>query len=177
MRRIRCKLGLIKTADGSAYLEMGNTIVLATVYDFFVFYKNNSKGPKQFKGMRSSTLNDPLTITCEVFQAPFATSERKVHRMNEPAFLEIGETVERTFKPLVITDFFSQCEIIITVQILSVDGGQLSASINAVNLALIDAGIPLRDFLVSCTVGFINKTPVLGIYIMNLNNRFKSSGS
>lgn len=125
------------------------------------FYR---KGPKQFKGMRPiANLNDPLTMKCEVFQAPFATSERKVHRMNEPAFLEISQTIEKTFKPLVITDFFSQCEIIITIQILSADGGQLSAAINAANLALIDAGIPMKDFLISCTVGFINKTPVLDL--------------
>ena len=32
LRRIQCKLGNIQQADGSAFLEHGNTKVLATVY-------------------------------------------------------------------------------------------------------------------------------------------------
>ena len=32
LRRIECSMGLLTQADGSAYLEQGNTKVLATVY-------------------------------------------------------------------------------------------------------------------------------------------------
>ena len=32
LRRIRCSLGIFSQADGSAYLEQGNTKVLAAVY-------------------------------------------------------------------------------------------------------------------------------------------------
>lgn len=32
LRRIRCKLGVFTQSDGSAYLEQGNTKVLAAVY-------------------------------------------------------------------------------------------------------------------------------------------------
>ena len=32
LRRIRCKLGVFLQADGSSYLEQGNTKVLAAVY-------------------------------------------------------------------------------------------------------------------------------------------------
>lgn len=32
LRRIRCKLGVFSQPDGSAYLEQGNTKVLAAVY-------------------------------------------------------------------------------------------------------------------------------------------------
>ena len=32
LRRLRCRLGVFGQADGSAYLEMGNTKVLAAVY-------------------------------------------------------------------------------------------------------------------------------------------------
>lgn len=32
LRRIRCKLGVFTQPDGSAYLEQGNTKVLAAVY-------------------------------------------------------------------------------------------------------------------------------------------------
>ena len=32
LRRIQCKIGVYNQADGSAYIEQGNTKVLATVY-------------------------------------------------------------------------------------------------------------------------------------------------
>ena len=32
LRRIQCKMGVYSQADGSAYIEQGNTKVLATVY-------------------------------------------------------------------------------------------------------------------------------------------------
>ena len=32
LRQIRCKLGVFSQPDGSAYIEMGNTKVLAAVY-------------------------------------------------------------------------------------------------------------------------------------------------
>ena len=32
LRQIHCKMGVYKQADGSAYIEQGNTKVLATVY-------------------------------------------------------------------------------------------------------------------------------------------------
>ena len=36
-------------------------------------------------------------------------------------------------------------------------------SINAVTLALINAGIPMKDFVCSCAAGYIEGTPILGI--------------
>ena len=32
LRKLQCKLGVFQQADGSAFLEQGNTKVLATVY-------------------------------------------------------------------------------------------------------------------------------------------------
>ena len=32
LRRLRCRMGVFGQADGSAYLQMGNTKVLAAVY-------------------------------------------------------------------------------------------------------------------------------------------------
>lgn len=115
--------------------------------------------------------NEKLYMSCEIFEAPFATSDRKIHRNNEANLLDIADTICNTFKPMVITDFFSQCEIVITIQILSDDGGVLSAAINAASLALIDAGIPMKDFIVSCSVGFIDKTPVLDLNHLEIKSQ------
>ena len=43
------------------------------------------------------------------------------------------------------------------------DGGTRCAAINATTLALIDAGIPMSDFVVSCAAGYIDGTPLLDL--------------
>ena len=46
--------------------------------------------------------------------------------------------------------------------------GTRSACINAATLALADAGIPMRDLVTSCSAGYLNSTPLLGIYLFLL---------
>lgn len=46
------------------------------------------------------------------------------------------------------------------VQILQSDGGNYSACVNAATLALVDAGIPMRDYVCACTAGFVEDTPL-----------------
>ena len=38
LRRIACRMGVFGQADGSAYLEQGNTKVLAAVYYYYIYY-------------------------------------------------------------------------------------------------------------------------------------------
>ncbi|EDO26065.1 predicted protein, partial [Nematostella vectensis] len=47
--------------------------------------------------------------------------------------------------------------------VLQADGGNHVACINAVTLALINAGIPLKDYVSACTVSFVNDTPLMDI--------------
>ena len=43
--------------------------------------------------------------------------------------------------------------------------GTRAACINAASIALADAGIPMRDLVVSCAAGYLNSTPLLGISV------------
>lgn len=53
---------------------------------------------------------------------------------------------------------FSPCAL--PLQILQSDGGNYSACVNAATLAVIDAGIPMRDYVCACTAGFVDDTPL-----------------
>ena len=59
IRRLRCRLGAAPRADGSAYAEMGNTKVLATVC-----------GPHEAR--RPGEQLDCAALTCELSALPFA---------------------------------------------------------------------------------------------------------
>eukprot|EP00128_Syssomonas_multiformis_P001865 Colp12_sorted_trinity150504_noHs@29844 len=67
LRKIVCRMGVFKQADGSAYIEMGNTKALATVYGP---HEVRSRGKRQ-------PLHDRAIINCEYSQATFSTGERK----------------------------------------------------------------------------------------------------
>jgi exosome complex component RRP41 len=52
-----------------------------------------------------------------------------------------------------MTHLFPRSTISINLHVLSQDGSLLAACINATTLALIDAGIPMQDYVVACTAG------------------------
>lgn len=64
--------------------------------------------------------------------------------------------------------FDSSLGIVADWLLLQVDGGRLPACINVASLALIDAGIAMKDMVVSCSAGHVDgevsvhsATPVL----------------
>jgi exosome complex component RRP41 len=57
------------------------------------------------------------------------------------------------FSEVVHTNLYPHSTILVSLHVLSSDGGILAALINAATLALIDAGIPMSDSLVACTAG------------------------
>lgn len=64
-------------------------------------------------------------------------------------------TISSAFSSTLFTHLYPRSTIIITLAILSQDGSLLAACLNAATLALIDAGIPMSDYIVACTSGSI----------------------
>ncbi|KAL1919349.1 uncharacterized protein VTP21DRAFT_2042 [Calcarisporiella thermophila] len=151
LRKITCRPGVLCQADGSAYIEHGNTKVLAAIY-----------GPREARH-RGAILHDRAIFNVEFNIAPFSTSERKKRSKNDKRSLEIAALVKQTFEPVVMTTLFPRSQIDIYLQILQHDGGTLQACINAATVALIDAGIPMIDYVCACTGGCLEKQPVLDL--------------
>jgi hypothetical protein len=61
-----------------------------------------------------------------------------------------------------MTQLFPRSEIALFVNVIQDDGGARSAAINAVSLALISAGIPMYNFLCSCSASLVDSTPLIG---------------
>jgi ribonuclease PH len=76
--------------------------------------------------------------------------------------LELSAFIRQTFEPVILTSQFPRSQIDIYLQIFQNDGGVLQCCINAATLALIDAGIPMMDYVCACSVGCIDKEPTLG---------------
>ncbi|RKO87572.1 ribosomal protein S5 domain 2-type protein [Blyttiomyces helicus] len=128
LRRINCRTGLFSQADGSAYVEQGNTKCLAAVY-----------GPRE-PTRRGFILHDRALINVEYNVASFSSGERKQKLRKDRRLMEIAMMIKQTF-----------------------ENASLHTAINAATLALIDAGIPMVDYVAACSAGFVNETAILDL--------------
>ena len=60
-----------------------------------------------------------------------------------------------------MADLYKKNQIEILVTVLQNEGGAKSAVMNCISIALINAGICMRDMLVSCTVGMLSTRVVV----------------
>src|SRR5437016_6322058 len=86
IRKVNCRMGVFETADGSAYVEIGNTRVLASVY-----------GPHEVRGNKSKTIHDRAIINCQYSMTTFSTSERKRRPRGDYRSLELTANLRDIF--------------------------------------------------------------------------------
>ena len=77
--------------------------------------------------------------------------------------LELAATIKATFEPVVQTNLYPRSQIDIFVHVLQQDGGVLQAAINATTVALINAGVPLTDYVCAVTGGVHAAAPMLDL--------------
>ncbi|EAU89296.2 exosome component 4 [Coprinopsis cinerea okayama7 len=145
-------------ADGSALISHGLTQVLVSVH-----------GPREAK-MRSHTFHDRANINVEVTVASFSTGERRKRLKGDKRILEFAATIKSTFEPVVRTSLYPRSQIDIYIQILQQDGGTLQTCINGTTLALINAGIPMSDFVCAISGGVHSTSPMLDLTTLEEND-------
>uniref|UniRef100_H9G8D2 Putative exosome complex component RRP41 n=1 Tax=Anolis carolinensis TaxID=28377 RepID=H9G8D2_ANOCA len=112
------------------------------------------------RGSRSKALHDQAVVNCQFSLATFSTGERKRRPHGDRQTSEMSLHLKQTFEAAILTQLYPRSQIDIYVQILQADGGNYCASVNAATLAVIDAGIPLRDYVCASSAGFIEDTPL-----------------
>lgn len=146
LRQIRVKMGVFGQADGSAYIEQGNTKILVTVY-----------GPHQPRG---STGRNPTKgiVNCQYSMAVFSLSsgERKRKPRGDRKSQERSLQLKHAMEAIIHLEIYPRSQIDIYVEALQVDGSEYCTSVNAATLALIDAGIPIKNYAIGCTITLIN---------------------
>ena len=60
------------------------------------------------------------------------------------------------FEKIIIMKNYSRSQIDLHICVMENDGSAKSAAFNAATLALIDAGIAMKDFVVSVNAGFLS---------------------
>jgi len=158
LRDITIDLSTQGHADGSALVTHGLTQVLVSVF-----------GPREAK-MRSQTIHNRANINVEFNIAAFSTGERRKRSRGDKRILELAAAIKSTFEPVIQTHLYPRSQIDIYVQVLQQDGGLLSASINAATLALINAGIPLIDYVCAVSSGVHSTQALLDLTTLEEND-------
>ncbi|KAH3762254.1 exosome component 4 [Pelomyxa schiedti] len=157
LRHIDCAMGIFTHTDGSAFFKMGNTLALAAVY-----------GPRE--PARGKPSHSRASIECSFTMATFSTPMRKKTTKDRNT-TDVAVMLKQIFESVILTSLYPGSVISVFVQILQSDGGVRPCAINAATLALVNAGIPMKDLVCACSAGAVDGTPLL-----DLNNIEESAG-
>ena len=152
LRPVHIEVDVLANADGSAYVEQGNTKVLAAVY-----------GPKEVHP-RHLGLPDRAILRCRYHMAPFSVEHRKSPAPSRRE-IELSKVIREALEPALFLEYYPRTAIDVFVEVLQADGGTRCASITAASLALADAGIPMRDLVAAVAAGKVD-----GILVLDLSD-------
>lgn len=144
MRPMNMKVGVLDRADGSAYLEWGGNKVYAGVF-----------GPRD---VYPKFLSNPYGSLLRVHygMSPFSAKHERMRPGPGRRAMELSEVISFAFQNVVQLEKFPMTAIDVHVEIVQADGGTRCSAINAVSLALADAGIPMKDMVQAVSVGKID---------------------
>lgn len=159
LREIKITVGLIKNADGSAFIEFGKNKIVVAVY-----------GPREVHPKHMAQ-PDRCVLRCRYHMSPFSTDTRKNPAPSRRE-VEISKVIREALEPAVILEDYPRAAIDIFVEVLQADGGSRCAGITAASVALADAGINMRDMVSACAAG-----KVAGRVVLDVNDIEDKEGS
>ncbi len=150
LRKIKIEAGVLHRADGSCYLEWGGNKVLAAVY-----------GPRE--AVTRHTQN-PLRaiVQARYNMAAFSVEDRKRPGPDRRS-VEISKVISEALEKIVLTEQFPRASIDVNIEVLDAEAGTRCAGLTAAGVAMVDAGIPMRDIPVACAAGKIGGQVVLDL--------------
>lgn len=139
IRQSTRQMDIITNSSGSCMFTLGETKVIAWI-----------KGPREAK---SKTQETKGSVKCFFNQAPYAGMIRKKDFKRDLKMREFSKILKEIFEQVISLELYVKSEIIINVLVIQNDGNYKSASINAICLALINAGIYIKDTVIGMSVG------------------------
>ena len=151
LRPLKIDAGVLKNADGSAYVEWGKNKVLVAVY-----------GPRE---ARPRHMQNPQRANVNVVYNMAAFSVEDRVRPGGPGrrSIEISKITSEALANVVLAEQFPRTSIDIYIEVLQANAGTRCAGITAASVALADAGIPMMDLVPACAAGKVDGRVVLDL--------------
>jgi len=150
LREVKIEAGVLHRAEGSCYLEWGGNKVIAAVY-----------GPRE--AIPRHTQN-PLRaiVNAKYNMAAFSVDDRKRPGPDRRS-REISKVISEALENVIITEKYPRASIDVNIEVLNAEAGTRCAGLTAAAVALVDAGIPMKDIPVACAAGKIENQIVLDL--------------
>jgi len=150
LRPIKIEAGVLKSADGSAYVEIGKNKVLAAVYGPRECHPRHMQNPAK------------AIVQCKYNMISFSVSDRKRPGPDRRS-VEISKLISEAMEYVVFTENYPRTSIDVYIEVLQANAGTRCAGLTAAAVALADAGIPMRDMVPAVAVGKVNDQVVLDL--------------
>ncbi len=150
LREINIEAGILKRADGSAYLTWGKNKVMAAVYGPRELHPRHAQDPSK------------AVVQARYNMASFSVPDRKRPGPDRRS-VEISKLMSEALEEIVFVEQFPRSAVDVFVEILEASAGTRCAAITAASVALADAGIPMSDMIASCASGKIDGHVVLDL--------------
>jgi len=143
LRPFRIEAGVLKNADGSAYIEWGRNKIIVAVY-----------GPREVHP-RHEALPDRMLLRCRYSMLPFSVVEERKSPSPTRREIEISKVIREALEPAIFLEEYPRTSVDVFIEVIEADGSTRVASITAAAVALADAGIPMRDLVAGVSIGKI----------------------
>lgn len=134
------QVSVLSNAQGSAYVELGNTKVMVGVF-----------GPRESDTAHRDGFapNGRVNVDVSIVALP---AKSKVGPRKTTEETAIARTIQSALSSVILLEKFPKLVLDINCTVLEKDGSVASALINAATLALLDAGIEMKDMVSSCSI-------------------------
>lgn len=139
IRDMKIKTNIVENCTGSCMIESFGTKILVWI-----------KGPREGRS-KSYENNGSLKVDFTISQSAYPYLKPDLKRNLQ--MREFSSTLKEIFEEVVILKHYSRSEIEINVAVLQNDGSYKSLAITAVTLALISAGIYIKDTAIGMSIG------------------------
>lgn len=150
LRPIKIEAGVLKNADGSAYVEIGKNKVLAAVYGPRECHPRHMQNPAK------------AIVQCKYNMISFSVNDRKRPGPDRRS-VEISKIISEAMEYVVFTENYPRTSIDVYIEVLQANAGTRCAGLTAASVALADAGIPMKDLIPAVAVGKVNDQVVLDL--------------
>ncbi len=144
LRKMEAKVGIIPKADGSAMFRIGHTVAYAAVYGPKELHPKFMQNPK--KGI----------LRCRYNMMPFSGHGERVRPGNSRRSQEISMLTSKALLPVLELKDYPNSVVDVFIELPETDAGSRCAGITAAAMALADAGLLMKDLVVSLSMGHYN---------------------
>lgn len=162
LRNISIKLGVLQRCDGSAFYLHGNTKVIASI--------SGPKHPSKSSGKKDENFYFNVHVKFATFSK---NGERQKVVKNSKKLSEFELNLKSIFKSVILLEKYEKSQLDLNIEILQTDGGsEICAAVNAATLALIDAGICMKEYICACTASLTED----GVPLLDVSHLEEVSG-